>query len=87
MHSEVAWTLVSSRAQIQPQIILEPGYLPDYLSFSYDYDATYNPGHNILELYNILVQIQFTTSKRKLDIYYSKLGIQVASRVAKRLTT
>ena len=28
----------------------------------------YNPGHNILELYNILVQIHFTTSKAKLDI-------------------
>ena len=28
----------------------------------------YNSGHNILELYNILVQIRFTTSKRKLDI-------------------
>ena len=28
----------------------------------------YNPGHNIMELYNILVQIRFTTSKRKLDI-------------------
>ena len=30
--------------------------------------TTYNPGHNISELYNILVEIQFTTSKRKLDI-------------------
>ena len=28
----------------------------------------YNPGHNILELYNILVQIQFTTIKTKLNI-------------------
>ena len=27
-----------------------------------------NPGHNILELYNILVQIRFITSKTKLDI-------------------
>ena len=27
----------------------------------------YNPGHNIMELYNILVQIQFATSKTKLD--------------------
>ena len=27
-----------------------------------------NPGHNILELYNILVEIWFTTSKMKLDI-------------------
>ena len=29
---------------------------------------TYNPGHNILELYNILVQVRFTTSKTKLYI-------------------
>ena len=30
--------------------------------------AFYNSGHNNLELYLILVEIQFTTSKRKLDI-------------------
>ena len=36
--SEVlAWVLVSSRTQVQPQIILDPNYLPDYLSISYDY--------------------------------------------------
>ena len=47
----------------------------------------HNPGHNILKLCDYLVLIRFTTSKRKLDIYYSKLGIQVASLVAKRLKT
>ena len=47
--------------------------------------GTYNPGHNILELYNMLVQARFITSKRKLDIQCSKLGIQVAERVAERL--
>ena len=46
-----------------------------------------NPGHNILELYNILLQIRFTTSKTKFDIQYRKLGIRVASRVAERLKT
>ena len=30
--------------------------------------GTYNPGHNILEPYNILVNVGFTTSKTKLDI-------------------
>ena len=45
---------------------------------------TYNPGHNILQLYNILLQTRFITSKRKLDVQYSKLGIRVASRVAER---
>ena len=34
----------------------------------------YNHGHNILELYNVLIQTQLTTSKTKRDIYYSKLG-------------
>ena len=38
MNSEVAWALVSMGAQVQPQIILDLGYLPDYLSVSYDYD-------------------------------------------------
>ena len=28
----------------------------------------YNLGHNILELYNVLVKIQLTTSKMKPDI-------------------
>ena len=37
MHSEVAWVLVPSGTQVHPQIILDPGYLPDYLSVSYDY--------------------------------------------------
>ena len=34
---EVAWVLVSSATQVQPQIIFEPDYFPDYLSVSYDY--------------------------------------------------
>ena len=45
----------------------------------------YNPGHNILDFYSILVQIQFITTKTKLGIQYSKFGIQGASRVAERL--
>ena len=36
MNSEVAWVLVSSRTQVQSQIILDP----DYLSVSYDYGFT-----------------------------------------------
>ena len=28
----------------------------------------YNPGHNILEFYSVLVQVQFTTNKMKLDM-------------------
>ena len=37
MYGEVAWVLVSSGTQAQPQVILDPDYLPDYLSVSYDY--------------------------------------------------
>ena len=40
MYAEVAWVLVSSGTQVQPQIILDPDYLPDYLSVSYDYQVT-----------------------------------------------
>ena len=43
--------------------------------------SSYNHGNNILELYNVLVQIRFTTSKRNLDIWYSKLSIRVAERL------
>ena len=32
IYSEVAWELVSSGAQVQLQIILDPDYLPHYLS-------------------------------------------------------
>ena len=39
MYVEVAWELVSSGTQVQPQIILHLDYLPDYLSTSYDYDV------------------------------------------------
>ena len=44
----------------------------------------YNLDHNILELYNVLVQVRFTTSKTKRDIQYSKLRIRVASQFAER---
>ena len=37
MNAEVAWVLVSSGTQVQLQIMLNPDYLPDYLSVSYDY--------------------------------------------------
>ena len=46
-----------------------------------------NPGHNIMKLHNVLALFQFATSKTKLDIYYNKSGIRVASRVAKRPKT
>ena len=33
MNSEIVWVLVSSGIQVQPQIIFDPVYLPNYLSF------------------------------------------------------
>ena len=46
-----------------------------------------NFAHNILELYDVSVQIWSTTKKTKHDIYYSTLGIRVTSRVVERLKT
>ena len=57
----------------------------DILKITSEY--TYNLGHNILELCNALVQIRLTTSKTQHDIWYSKVGIRVASRVAEWLKT
>ena len=38
MYAKIAWVLLSSGTQVQPQTILDPDYLPDYFSVSYDYD-------------------------------------------------
>ena len=50
MYAEVAWVLVSSGTQVQPQIILDPDYLPDYLSVSYDYDLSKGNGNLTLSV-------------------------------------
>ena len=55
-----------------------------YLKYS---NSSHNLVYNILIIYNTLVRVRFTTSKTKLNIQYSKLGVQVASRVAERLKT
>ena len=44
--------------------ILEMCFLSERMVYIY----TYNLGCNILELYNVLVQVQFTTIKTKCDI-------------------
>ena len=41
MCAEIAWALVSSGTQVQPQVILDPDYLPDYLFVSNDYVLSY----------------------------------------------
>ena len=47
----------------------------------------YNPGHNILAVFNNLAYIWITTSKTILHIYDNKLGTRAASRVAEQLKT
>ena len=42
MYVEIAWVLVSSITQVQPQVMLDPDYLPDYLSVSYDYGMNHH---------------------------------------------
>ena len=42
MYAEIAWLLVPWGTQVQPQVIIDPDYLPDYLSVSYDYDIIGN---------------------------------------------
>ena len=51
-------------------------YLPHDVWFE-----NYNSVYNILQLYNVLVQVQSATSKAKFDMQYSKLGVPVVSRL------
>ena len=37
MYSEVAWVMVSSGTQVQPQTTLEPSYPADFRFFSFEY--------------------------------------------------
>ena len=70
MHSEVAWVQVFSGTQVQPQIILEPDYLPDYISVSYDYGFK----NRLLELLtscklNIFSSITESKTEAESEIY------------------
>ena len=47
----------------------------------------YNPGHNILILFNNLAQVWITASKTILDVWHNKRGTRVASRITERLKT
>ena len=69
---EVAWVLLSSETQVQPQIIPNPDYLSDCLSISYDYGATVT---------NFMAVLQY------IYIYYSKFkrSSNVADQVSVKL--
>ena len=54
-----------------------------YMGFSF----TYNLGQNAFRLFNFLAQLVFNTCETKLDYYYHKGNVRVASRVAQRLKT
>ena len=51
------------------------------------FSFTYNLGQNIFRLFNFLAQLVFNTRETKLDYYYHKGNVRVASRVVQRLKT
>ena len=55
MSTEVAWILVSLGTDVQPQILFDPNYLPDYLSVSYDYGDSKKVGKNI-SLFDLILR-------------------------------
>lgn len=46
-----------------------------------------NPGHNIIELYIVLVQFGFAASKAKIDKQHNKPGMLVAIQVVEKVKT
>ena len=71
MYAEVAWVLVSLGSQVQPQIILDPDYLPDCLFVSDDYEIIMITRQNdpiffhlLFKLYPLVISfLHFKTSK------------------------
>ena len=59
MYSEVAWVLVSLGTHVQSQVILNPDYLPNYLSISYD--------HGKNEAINLMHNADLTEKSRTLE--------------------
>ena len=48
--------------------------------------CSYNPGHSILIIFIISVQVLFASSQTGLDLQYNKLCIGYDARVAERLS-
>ena len=57
----------------------------DSKTYHYQVQKRYSPSQNTLELFNLLFQFPFTSSKTELDHYHYKLNVRVTSRVVKRL--
>ena len=69
MYAEVAWVLVSFGAQVQPQIIMDPDYLPHYLSVSYDYNVNMQSYNNswkrmLINTLGLLTEISYWIETR-----------------------
>ena len=92
MYAEVAWVLVSSWTQVQPQIILDPDYLLDYLSIPYDYDiiqattnvltwkVTINHRGRVIDFGNLLLYLPNTLPLRileKLNFCYNQYNEEI----------
>ena len=75
LSSKILWpkSVTNLHFNVYFSLFLTGDKVTELFKFDYLVLITYNPGHDILELCNILVQIQFTTSKMKLDICYNKL--------------
>ena len=74
MYAEVAWVLVSLGTQVQPQIILNPDYLPDYLSISYDYGTIKSQVYKNMKIF--FKKELITTRNLILIKIYSSNGIR-----------
>ena len=70
LYSEVAWVLVSTGIQVQPKIILDPDYLPNYFSVSYDYEEIHSFLENLSYSLFFLIWVMFQEKilKRNLSV-------------------
>ena len=81
MYAEIAWVLVFSGAQVQPQITLDPDYLPDFLSISY--------GHGWMNYILPVTNTEQSKRKIKQEIKWLKLppSITVKTDLGKMLVS
>ena len=56
MYAEIAWVLVFLGTKVETQVMLDPDYLPDYLSVSYHYGFSENIWNGI-EIFELVKNI------------------------------
>ena len=69
-NSEVAWVVVSSRTQVQPQIIINPDYFANYLSASYDNDILEYLRYMVKVCSLLLLQLFSSFGSKYLKTYF-----------------